>query len=156
MNTLHSLSVTLGSRKRRKLLGRGTSSGKGKTSGKGHKGQNARKSGGVRPGFEGGQTPFYKRIPKVGLRYQNLRPKPYRIINLSTLLKLDEAKVSLLLLQQRRLVNRGECIKVLANGLIDRVFHLETHFISKRALNKIELAGGSVTIINNSSPLAKK
>src|SRR5690625_4068927 len=85
---LHELKSNEGSRKSRKRLGRGMASGHGKTSGKGHKGQNARSGGGVRLGFEGGQTPLFQRLPKRG--FTNINRKDYAIVNLDTLNRFDE------------------------------------------------------------------
>ena len=92
---LHELKPAEGSRKQRNRVGRGIGSGNGKTSGKGHKGQNARSGGGVRPGFEGGQNPLFRRLPKRG--FTNINRKEYAIVNLDTLNRFDDDDVVLLL-----------------------------------------------------------
>jgi len=117
---LHELSPSPGSRKERKRLGRGPSSGTGKTSGRGHKGQNARSGGGVRLGFEGGQTPLFRRLPKRG--FTNINRKDYAIVNLDTLnLFEDGTEVTPALLLETGIVSKEKAgIKILAKGSIEK------------------------------------
>jgi large subunit ribosomal protein L15 len=149
MFELHSLIPTLGSKKRKKRLGRGTSSGKGKTCGKGHKGQNARKSGGVKPGFEGGQTAFYKRIPKIGLRYHQ-RKNQYFCINLRKLKKISEQEITPKILKKYNLLPTKEndyFIKIIGNKGVNKIINLKVHCISAGAKKTILKFGGSVKLI---------
>ncbi len=144
---LHELSYNEGARKERKRLGRGQGSGQGKTAGKGHKGQNARSGGGVAIGFEGGQTPIYKRIPKRG--FTNFTRKEYAIVNLSTLdLFEDGAEVTPELLKERGIVKKElSGIKVLGDGTLEKKLTVKCHKISKSAQAAIEKAGGKVEVI---------
>jgi large subunit ribosomal protein L15 len=141
---LSSLKPPEGSRKKRKRIGRGDGSGHGGTSTKGHKGQNARSGGGVRPGFEGGQMPLSRRLPKRGFR------NPFRrkivTINIDQLRRFPKGsvidKTSLL---DAGLVKRiGDGIKVLGKGNIDYPISLKVDMISRGARDKIEAAGGSI------------
>ncbi len=144
---LHELSYNEGARKERKRLGRGQGSGQGKTAGKGHKGQNARSGGGVAIGFEGGQTPIYKRIPKRG--FTNFTRKEYAIVNLSTLdLFEDGTEVTPELLKERGIVKKElSGIKVLGDGTLEKKLTVKCHKISKSAQAAIEKAGGKVEVI---------
>ena len=144
---LHELSYNEGARKERKRLGRGQGSGQGKTAGKGHKGQNARSGGGVAIGFEGGQTPIYKRIPKRG--FTNFTRKEYAIVNLSTLdLFEDGTEVTPELLKERGIVKKElSGIKVLGEGTLEKKLTVKCHKISKSAQAAIEKAGGKVEVI---------
>ena len=141
---LSSLKPPEGSRKKRKRIGRGDGSGHGGTSTKGHKGQNARSGGGVRPGFEGGQMPLSRRLPKRGFR--NPFRKNIVTINIDQLRRFPEGsvidKTSLL---DAGLVKRiGDGIKVLGKGNIDYPISLKVDMISRGARDKIEAAGGSI------------
>lgn len=132
-----------GSRKRRKIVGRGRGSGHGKTSGRGHKGQNARASGGVRPGYEGGQMPLIRRVPKRGFTFT---PKArYEIVSLERLNQIPSGTdVTPELLRGKKLVRKsGMPIKVLGDGELKHALKISAHAFSKSALEKIKKAGGS-------------
>jgi len=141
---LSSLKPPEGSRKKRKRIGRGDGSGHGGTSTKGHKGQNARSGGKVRPGFEGGQMPLSRRLPKRGFR------NPFRtnivIINIDQLKRFPEGSIiDKDALLEAGLVNRiGDGIKVLGKGNIEYPISVKVNMISRGAKVKIEAAGGSV------------
>ncbi|MBJ06594.1 MAG: 50S ribosomal protein L15 [Verrucomicrobiaceae bacterium] len=143
---LHDLKPNRGAKHRRKRLGAGESSGLGKTSGRGHKGQKSRSGGGVRPGFEGGQMPLHRRLPKKGFSNVQFRDK-IAIVNLSQLNeKFEEgATVNEKALREVGLV-KGQCdaIKVLGNGELDRKLTVVVDAASASARAKIETAGGSV------------
>ncbi|MBM7622330.1 large subunit ribosomal protein L15 [Bacillus tianshenii] len=144
---LHELKPNEGSRKERNRVGRGTGSGNGKTSGKGHKGQNARSGGGVRPGFEGGQTPLFQRLPKRG--FTNIHRKEYAIINLDALNRFEDGtEVTPELLLETGLVSKLNAgLKVLGNGSIEKKLTVRAHKFSSAAKEAIEAAGGSVEVI---------
>ncbi|CCQ93502.1 ribosomal protein L15 [[Clostridium] ultunense Esp] len=138
-----------GGTKKRKRVGRGTSSGHGKTSGRGHKGQKSRSGGGVRPGFEGGQMPLIRRLPKRG--FTNIFAKEYAIINVEDLNKFeDNTVVTPELLIVEGVIKRGKAIdgvKVLGDGDINKKLTVKAHKFSKTAAEKIEAAGGKVEVI---------
>lgn len=138
-----------GGTKKTKRVGRGTSSGHGKTSGRGHKGQKSRSGGGVRPGFEGGQMPLIRRIPKRG--FTNIFAKQYAIVNVEDLNRFDENTViTPNLLIDEGIIKRGKVvdgIKVLGNGEINKKLTVRAHKFSKTAAEKIEAAGGKVEVI---------
>jgi large subunit ribosomal protein L15 len=144
---LSNLKPTPGSTHAKKRLGRGIGSGTGKTAGKGHKGQNARSGGGTRPGFEGGQTPWFKRLPKRG--FTNRFRKEYAIVNVSELNRYAEGTVvtTELLLKDRLIRKELSGLKVLGNGEITVKLTVKTNKITKSAQEKIEAAGGSVEVI---------
>ncbi|MBO1005200.1 50S ribosomal protein L15 [Pseudogracilibacillus auburnensis] len=144
---LHELKSNEGSRKNRKRVGRGMASGHGKTSGKGHKGQNARSGGGVRLGFEGGQTPLFQRLPKRG--FTNINKKEYAIVNLDTLNRFDEnTEVTPELLLETGVVSKVKSgVKILANGAIDKKLNVKAHKFSTAAKEAIEAAGGKTEVI---------
>lgn len=144
---LHELKASEGSRKRRNRVGRGQGSGNGKTAGRGHKGQKARSGGGVRLGFEGGQTPLFRRIPKRG--FNNINRKEYAIVNLDTLNNFeDNTEVTPALLVESGIVkNEKDGIKVLANGSLERKLTIKAHKFSDAAKQAIEAAGGTVEVI---------
>jgi large subunit ribosomal protein L15 len=144
---LHELKPAEGSRKVRNRVGRGIGSGNGKTAGKGHKGQNARSGGGVRLGFEGGQTPLFQRLPKRG--FTNINRKEYAIINLDALNRFDEGtEVTPELLLETGLVSKLNAgLKVLGNGSIEKKLTVRAHKFSSAAKEAIEAAGGSVEVI---------
>ncbi len=127
--------------------GRGTGSGNGKTAGKGHKGQNARSGGGVRPGFEGGQNPLYRRLPKRG--FKNRFAKVYSIINVSDLEKYNDGDVidinTLLSEGVIRKINDG--LKVLGDGEISKKITVKAKVFSASAKEKIEAVGGKAEVI---------
>ena len=122
---LHELKPAERSRKNRKRVGRGMASGHGKTSGRGHKGQNARSGGGVRPGFEGGQNPIYRRLPKRG--FHNPNRTEYAIVNLSTLNRFEEGtEVTPALLQETGIVkNLRDGLKILGDGELTIKLHVK-------------------------------
>ena len=144
---LSNLKPTPGSTHSKKRLGRGIGSGTGKTAGKGHKGQNARSGGGTRPGFEGGQTPWFKRIPKRG--FTNRFRKEYATVNVSALNKYPEGTVvdTELLLKDRLIRKELNGLKVLGDGEITVKLTVKTNKITKSAQDKIEAAGGSVEVV---------
>lgn len=143
---LHDLKPTPGSKHRRRRLGRGESSGLGKTSGKGHKGQKARSGASIRPGFEGGQMPIARRLPKKGFNNAQFKTQ-YAIVNLVDLETkfVDGDEVNEQTLRNAGLV-KGTCdgVKVLANGEITRKLTVAVDKISAAAKEKVEKAGGSV------------
>jgi large subunit ribosomal protein L15 len=144
---LHELKPAEGSRKERKRLGRGIGSGQGKTAGKGHKGQNARSGGGVRLGFEGGQTPLYRRLPKRG--FTNFARKEYAIVNLDALNRFaDGTEVTPELLIETGVVsNERAGIKILAKGTLEKKLTVKAHKFSSAAKEAIEAAGGNTEVI---------
>ena len=140
---LHSIEQPTGAIRESKRVGRGVSSGHGKTSGKGHKGQNARSGGGVRPGFEGGQLPLFRRLPKRG--FSNARFKvEYATINVSDLDKFEDgAVVTPELLKEMGIVKKQLAgIKVLGNGELTKKLTVKASKFSATALEKIEKMGG--------------
>lgn len=152
---LHNLKPRPGAKHRVKRLGCGESSGHGKTSGKGHKGQKARSGGSIRIGFEGGQMPLIRRLPKRGFNNAAFR-KVFAIVNLSDLERFEDgATVGEAQLREARLV-RGQFdgIKILARGEITRKLTLEVDKISEAARVRIEKAGGTVTIREKGSAAA--
>lgn len=144
MIDLSNLSPTPGSRKPKKRLGRGPGTGHGKTSGKGHKGAKARSGGGVKMGFEGGQMPLQRRLPKRG--FTNIFKKQYAIVNLSDLAKFEAgSKIDRQALVDAGLVSAKETlVKLLGNGDIDKALTIAVDKVSKSARQKIEAASGSV------------
>jgi large subunit ribosomal protein L15 len=144
---LHELKPAEGSRKARKRVGRGIGSGTGKTSGRGQKGQNARSGGGVRPGFEGGQTPLFRRLPKRG--FTNVNRKEYAIVNLEALNKFEEdTEVTPELLIETGVVSKEKAgIKILAKGTIEKKLTVKAHKFSSAAKEAIEAAGGKTEVI---------
>jgi len=144
---LHELTYTEGARKARKRVGRGPGSGVGKTAGRGTKGQNARSGGGVRPGFEGGQTPIYRRLPKRG--FTNIYRKEYAIVNIDALNVFDDATVvTPEMLLEKRIARKLESgLKILGQGKLDKKLTVKAHKFSQSAVNAIEKAGGSVEVI---------
>lgn len=142
---LHDLYPFPEERKSRKRVGRGSGSGLGGTSGRGHKGQNARSGGGVRPGFEGGQMPLQRRLPKHGFK-NALFKIVYNVVNLDTLQKMfpDKSEITLEDIYKRGIANRKEMVKILAMGDINKPVTIEAHRFSKKAAEKILAAGGKV------------
>ncbi len=134
--------------KSRKRVGRGPGSGLGKTSGKGHKGQNARSGGGVRPGFEGGQLPLFRRLPKRG--FSNARFKTeYAIINLSDLNKFEDgAIITPELLKEMGLIKKQlNGVKILGNGKLEKKLIVKAHKFSDVAKKEIESLGGKIEVM---------
>ena len=144
---LHELQYTEGARKTRKRVGRGTSSGTGKTAGRGQKGQGARSGGGKKPGFEGGQTPLFMRLPKRG--FTNFNKLEYAIVNLDQLNTFEAGTV----VCPRALKEAGliktelDGVKVLGNGTLEKAITVKAHKFSKSALAAIEAAGGKTEVI---------
>ena len=144
---LNELQPAPGSRKESRRVGRGTGSGSGKTSGRGHKGQNARSGGGVRPGFEGGQNPIYRRLPKRGFTSPNR--KEYAIINLDTLSRFEEGTIVTpeLLAELGIVKDMKSGVKVLGNGELTVKLTVKAHKFSETATEKIRAAGGATEVI---------
>lgn len=144
---LHELSPSEGSRKKSFRVGRGHASGNGKTSGKGHKGQNARSGGGVRPGFEGGQMPIYRRLPKRG--FNNIFAKEYVAVNVEKLNLLENGtEVTAQVLKEAGLVSKVcDGIVILGRGELDKKLTVKAKRFSKSAEEKITAAGGKVEVI---------
>ncbi|MEK4665414.1 50S ribosomal protein L15 [Priestia sp. FSL H7-0729] len=144
---LHELSPSPGSRKERKRVGRGPSSGTGKTSGRGHKGQNSRSGGGVRPGFEGGQNPLYRRLPKRG--FVNPTRKEYAVVNTEDLNSFAAGtEVTPEFLMTTGVVKNAKSgIKILGNGDVTVKLTVKANKFSQSAIEKIEAAGGTTEVI---------
>ena len=143
---LHELHPALGSVKEAKRIGRGHGSGNGKTAGKGHKGQKARAGHGMRPGFEGGQMPLQRRIPKRG--FNNIFAEEYAIINVASLEVFDDgAVVDTAALVEKGIVKKNDkAVKVLGNGKLSKKLTVKELNYSETAKAKIEAAGGTVEV----------
>ena len=143
---LHELTPAKGSRKARQRVGRGVGSGWGKTAGRGSKGQNARSGGGVRPGFEGGQMPIQRRLPKRG--FKNIFAKHFATINIRDLARFESGST----VDEQQLASLGivkgkrDGIKLLGQGSIDYPVNVKVNAVSKGARGKIEAAGGKVEV----------
>jgi large subunit ribosomal protein L15 len=143
---LSDLAPNPGSRKKRKRIGRGPGSGHGKTSCRGHKGQKSRSGGGVKPGFEGGQMPLQRRLPKRG--FTNIFQKKFAIVNIATLNNLEETTITPEYLLKEGVIKKlHDGIKVLGNGEITRPVTVKAHAFSASAKEKITKAKGSVEIV---------
>ena len=145
---LHELSPAEGSKKSVKRIGRGAGSGQGKTAGKGHKGQKARAGRGMRPGFEGGQMPLQRRIPKRG--FNNIFAKEIAAVNVAALDKAfeDGATVTVDALIEKGLIKKAlDGVKVLGNGEISKKLTVQVNSFSDSAKQKIEAAGGKAKVI---------
>lgn len=144
---LHELKSPEGSRKAPKRLGRGTGSGLGRNSGKGEKGQNSRTGGGVRPGFEGGQMPLFRRLPKRG--FTNPFSKEYNAINLDRLNIFENGTevTEQLLLEKGVISKKLDGVKILGNGTIEKALTVKVSKFSKSASEKIEAAGGKTEVL---------
>lgn len=140
---LHELFPFPAERKSRKRVGRGPGSGLGGTSGRGHKGQNARAGGGVRPGFEGGQMPLQRRLPKHGFKNAKFKVV-YNVVNLGTLAVMfpDQKNITLEDIYNRGLASRKDLVKILSDGELIGQVTVEAHKFSKEALKKITASGG--------------
>jgi large subunit ribosomal protein L15 len=140
---LHTLKNVKGAVHRRKRVGCGEGSGHGKTSGKGGKGQTARSGGSIRPGFEGGQMPLYRKLPHRGFNNYNFRTS-YAVVNVGDLAQLDASvtEVNVDVLAQAGLVRDGALLKILGNGEVTRAFKVTAAKFSGSAKEKIEKAGG--------------
>nr|WP_326491629.1 50S ribosomal protein L15 [Desulfolithobacter dissulfuricans] len=143
---LNTLSPSEGARKNKKRVGRGQGSGLGKTAGRGHKGAKSRSGYTAKPGFEGGQMPLHRRLPKRG--FTNIFKKEYTLVSLSDLDRFDAGSVvdRQALLDAGVIKKKDTLIKVLANGEITRAITLEVDKISGSARAKIEAAGGTVKV----------
>ena len=144
---LGELKPAAGSTHRKKIIGRGIGSGTGKTSGKGHKGQNARSGGGVRPGFEGGQMPLYRRLPKRG--FNNIFAKKYVSVNVEVLDKFNDGDVvTAETLLEKNIISRTlDGVKLLGRGDVTKKVNVRVAKISASAKEKIEKAGGKVEVM---------
>ena len=144
---LHELSPAAGSVTSVWRKGRGTGSGNGKTAGKGHKGQNARSGGGVRPGFEGGQIPLYRKLPKRG--FKNRFASEYTTVNISVLNRFEDGAV----IDQDMLIKAGlarkaaDGLKVLGNGNVEKKYTVRAAAFTAAAKEKIEAAGGKCEVV---------
>lgn len=144
---LSNLSPAAGSVKNRKRIGRGAGSGLGKTSGRGHKGQNSRSGGGVKPGFEGGQMPLQRRLPKRG--FTSLNKKVYALVNLRDLETFEVGSA----IDPEMLISAGfvttvcDGVKILADGELTKAVTVKAHKFSKSAAAKIEAVGGTVEVL---------
>ena len=144
---LNQLRVPRGSKKRPKRVGRGRSSGHGKTSTRGHKGQKARSGGGVRPGFEGGQMPLSRRLPKRG--FTNIFRKEYTILNVGDLEQRFKAgdEITPEVLVKDGLIRKRDRIKILGEGKLTKGLKVSAHAFSKKAQERIKEAGGEIEVI---------
>ena len=145
---LHELRPNDKAFRERKRVGRGPGSGLGKTSGKGHKGQNARSGGGVRPGFEGGQLPLFRRLPKRGFSNAKFKTE-YAVINLSDLNKFEDGAIVTpeILKEMGILKNQLDGVKVLGNGKLEKKLTVKAHRFSKTAQEAIEKMGGKAEVM---------
>ncbi len=145
---LHTLKPAIGSRKNKKRIGRGQGSGRGGTSTKGHKGAKSRSGYSQKFGFEGGQMPLQRRVPKFG--FKNPNRVAYKVLNLDFLQKLAEDKgiteFTLDVFVELNLVDKSDRVKILARGTVDKAFTITAHAFSEKAKTMIETLGGSVII----------
>lgn len=144
---LYELSPNEGSNKKKFRVGRGHASGNGKTAGKGHKGQNARSGGGVRPGFEGGQMPIYRRLPKRG--FTNIFAKKYVSINVEALNRLENGtEVTAESLKEAGIISKiGDGVVILGRGELNKNLTVKAKRFSKSAQEKITAAGGKAEVV---------
>lgn len=144
---LHELKPAEGARKDKTRVGRGTGSGCGKTSGRGHKGQKSRSGGGVRPGFEGGQMPIYRRLPKRG--FKNIWRKEYAEVNVATLNIFDDDTTvdAVALVEAGILKNVLDGVRILGDGELTKKLNVKAQGFTKSAIAKIEAAGGTAEVI---------
>lgn len=147
MMKLHELAPAPGSKKVRTRVGRGLGSGLGKTSGKGHKGQNSRSGGGVRSGFEGGQMPLYRRLPKRG--FYNKFGKEFAVVNVETLNRFEDGATvdPVALIEAGILKNVCDGVRVLGNGELTKSLTVIANGFTKSAEDKIKAAGGKVEVV---------
>jgi len=144
---MNELKTAEGAKKKRVRVGRGTSSGHGKTSGRGNKGQNSRQGGGVRPGFEGGQTPLYRRLPKEQGFKNLLFKKRYAIINLRDMGEFKDVVNKKILVEAGKM-HESEMLKVLGDGDLSKPLTIEADHFSASALEKIKKAGGKAVTVS--------
>ncbi|WP_136810592.1 50S ribosomal protein L15 [Desulfosediminicola flagellatus] len=146
MLNLSNLSPQKGSTKQRKRLGRGPGTGHGKTAGRGHKGFKSRSGSGIKPGFEGGQMPLQRRLPKRG--FNNIFKKEYVLVSLDQLESFEGAEViTTAALIEAGMVKKGAMVKVLANGTVTKAVKVHVEKISGKAKELIEAAGGEVILV---------
>jgi len=146
MLELHNLKPAEGSKKSRKRVGRGSGSGLGKTSGRGHKGQRARSGSTIRAGFEGGQMPLHRRLPKFG--FTNIFKKEYQVVNVADLARCGATDISPETMVKAGLAKETKGpIKILGNGEIDKAYTVKAAAFSKSAIAKLEAAGGKAEVI---------
>jgi len=144
---LHALKAPKGAHKKRKYLGRGSSSGHGKTSTRGSKGQTSRSGRATYPGFEGGQSPLIRRMPKRG--FTSKFPKIYQVVNLESLAKISDAVITPALMLEKGLVkSKNKMIKILGDGELKVAITIQAHAFSKSAQEKIKKAGGKFEVVN--------
>lgn len=144
---LHDLKPAEGSTKNRKRIGRGTGSGSGTTAGRGMNGQNSRSGGGVRPGFEGGQMPLFRRIPKRG--FKNKFAKQWTIVNIEALNCFDnDTEITAELLLEKGIINKVNYgLKILGDGELEKKLTVKADKFTQSAITKIEAAGGKAEVI---------
>ena len=144
---LHELKPADGARQDKVRVGRGTGSGCGKTSGRGHKGQKSRSGGGVRPGFEGGQMPIYRRLPKRG--FKNVWRKEYAEVNVETLNVFDDGMTvdAVALVEMGILKNVLDGVRILGDGELTKKLTVKAQGFTKTAIQKIESAGGVTEVV---------
>jgi large subunit ribosomal protein L15 len=145
---LHELTYAKGARHTRKRIGRGTGSGQGETAGRGENGQNSRSGGGVRLGFEGGQNPLYRRLPKRGFSNAPFK-KEYAIINVEQLNKFNDGDVisNEVLIESGLVAKEKDGIKILGNGTLDKKLTVKANKFSKGAIEAIANKGGSIEVL---------
>ena len=144
---LHSLKAPKGAHKKRKYLGRGSSSGHGKTSTRGSKGQTSRSGRATYPGFEGGQSPLIRRMPKRG--FTSKFAKVYQVVNLESLAKIKDATITPALMLEKGLVkSKNKMIKILGDGELKNPLTIQAHAFSKSAQEKIKKAGGNFEVLH--------
>lgn len=144
---IHELKPHPKAKKKIKRVGRGTGSGHGSTAGRGHDGQNSRSGGGVRRGFEGGQTPLFRRVPKRGFNNKQFAEK-YSVINVSSLNRFaSDTEINPDLLRQEKLIDRNTKVKILGDGLLEKSLTVKAHKFTTAAKEKIEAAGGQVEVL---------
>lgn len=143
---LHTLQPAEGSTKNRKRVGRGSGSGTGKTSGRGHGGQKSRSGFSHKIGFEGGQMPLKRRIPKHG--FTNIFKKEFQIVNVTDLLRCEAGEITIETLMNCGLVRKPNVpVKILGNGAIDKAYNVKANAFSKSAIEKINAAGGKAEVV---------
>ena len=143
---LHNLKPPAGARKKRRRVGRGPGSGLGKTSGRGHKGQGSRSGARKRIGFEGGQMPLHRRVPKFG--FTNIFKKQFQIVNVADLVRCETNEITPESLKKAGLVRNVKTpVKILGNGGVDKPFTVRAAAFSKSAVTKIEAAGGKAEVM---------
>jgi large subunit ribosomal protein L15 len=135
--------------KKRTRIGRGTGSGKGKTAGRGGKGQTARSGGKIRPGFEGGQNPIYRRLPKRGFNNNYFKIR-YQVLNIADLEQLDSKEITPEFLFKQGILKRNLPFKVLGTGTLKKALVVKAHKFSESAKSKIEEAGGRIETLKQS------